>query len=41
VGDRSRIAAEAGWTPRIPIERTLEDLLEYWRHETARTPARP
>jgi nucleoside-diphosphate-sugar epimerase len=35
-GDRSRIAAETGWTPAIPIERTLEDLLTYWRRETAR-----
>jgi GDP-4-dehydro-6-deoxy-D-mannose reductase len=36
-GDRSRITAEAGWTPRIPIEQTLGDLLKYWRHETARS----
>jgi GDP-4-dehydro-6-deoxy-D-mannose reductase len=32
-GDRSRIGAEAGWTPEIPIERTLDDLLNYWRRE--------
>lgn len=32
LGDPSRIAAEAGWTPVIPIERTLRDLLDYWRH---------
>jgi GDP-4-dehydro-6-deoxy-D-mannose reductase len=36
-GDRSRITAEAGWTPQIPIEQTLGDLLKYWRHETARS----
>jgi GDP-4-dehydro-6-deoxy-D-mannose reductase len=35
-GDRSRISAETGWTPEIPIERTLDDLLNYWRLETAR-----
>lgn len=35
-GDHSRIAAETGWQPRIPIERTLEDLLDYWRAQTAR-----
>jgi GDP-4-dehydro-6-deoxy-D-mannose reductase len=35
-GDRSRISAETGWTPEIPIQRTLDDLLTYWRHETAR-----
>jgi GDP-4-dehydro-6-deoxy-D-mannose reductase len=40
-GDRSRIAAEAGWTPQIPIERTLDDLLDYWRQETARAATRP
>ena len=32
-GDRSRIGAEAGWTPEIPITRTLDDLLNYWRRE--------
>jgi GDP-4-dehydro-6-deoxy-D-mannose reductase len=36
-GDRSRITAETGWSPEIPIERTLDDLLDYWRHETSRT----
>ena len=35
-GDPSRIAAETGWAPTIPIERTLDDLLAYWRRETAR-----
>ena len=37
-GDHSRISAETGWTPGIPIERTLDDLLNYWR---PRRPARP
>jgi GDP-4-dehydro-6-deoxy-D-mannose reductase len=32
-GDRARIGAEAGWMPEIPIERTLDDLLNYWRRE--------
>ena len=35
-GDRSRLSAETGWQPRIPIERTLGDLLEYWRARTSR-----
>jgi GDP-4-dehydro-6-deoxy-D-mannose reductase len=35
-GDPARIGAETGWTPEIPIERTLSDLLDYWRHETSR-----
>jgi len=37
-GDRSRIGAEAGWTPEIPIERTLDDLLNYWRREILTDP---
>lgn len=40
VGDRTRIGAETGWAPEIPIERTLADLLGYWRHETARASPR-
>jgi GDP-4-dehydro-6-deoxy-D-mannose reductase len=35
-GDRSRIAAETGWEPTISIQQTLDDLLEYWRAQTAR-----
>jgi GDP-4-dehydro-6-deoxy-D-mannose reductase len=31
LGDPSRIARETGWQAEIPIERTLRDLLEYWR----------
>ncbi len=31
VGDPGRIRRELGWTPEIPLERTLDDLLEYWR----------
>jgi GDP-4-dehydro-6-deoxy-D-mannose reductase len=41
VGDRSRIAAETGWAPEIPIERTLRDLLDYWRRKTNRNSAAP
>ena len=37
-GDRSRIEAETGWAPAIPIERTLDDLLNYWRRETSLQP---
>jgi GDP-4-dehydro-6-deoxy-D-mannose reductase len=36
VGDRTRISSETGWEPRIPITRTLEDLLDYWRLQTSR-----
>jgi GDP-4-dehydro-6-deoxy-D-mannose reductase len=31
VGDPSRLRAATGWEPRIPLERTLADLLEGWR----------
>ena len=35
LGDRARITAEIGWEPEIPIERTLQDLLDYWRGRIA------
>ena len=31
VGDPSRLRDELGWSAEIPLERTLDDLLEYWR----------
>jgi GDP-4-dehydro-6-deoxy-D-mannose reductase len=31
VGDPSRVHNELGWTAEIPLEQTLDDLLEYWR----------
>ncbi len=30
-GDGSKIGRETGWTAEIPLERTLRDLIEYWR----------
>jgi GDP-4-dehydro-6-deoxy-D-mannose reductase len=39
VGDASRIRDEIGWTPEIPLERSLDDLLGYWRDEARRTQA--
>jgi GDP-4-dehydro-6-deoxy-D-mannose reductase len=30
-GDRSRLTSETGWVPRISIDQTLADLLNYWR----------
>jgi GDP-4-dehydro-6-deoxy-D-mannose reductase len=33
-GDASRIRAELGWAPRIPVERMLSDTLEWWRVQT-------
>jgi GDP-4-dehydro-6-deoxy-D-mannose reductase len=34
-GDRSRLSTDTGWAPEIPIERTLADLLQYWRSVVA------
>jgi GDP-4-dehydro-6-deoxy-D-mannose reductase len=33
VGDLTRIRKELGWTPEIPLQQTLDDLLEYWRSQ--------
>jgi GDP-4-dehydro-6-deoxy-D-mannose reductase len=33
VGDPGRLRDELGWTPTIPIEQTLDDLLAFWRSE--------
>jgi GDP-4-dehydro-6-deoxy-D-mannose reductase len=35
LGDPSRIREEVGWEPRLGIERTLADLLDYWRRRVA------
>lgn len=32
VPDTSKFRAHTGWTPEILYEKTLRDLLEYWRH---------
>ena len=37
VGDPSRIREEIGWTPAIPLDRTLDDVLEYWRSAKVKT----
>uniref|UniRef100_A0A7V3ZUG8 SDR family oxidoreductase n=1 Tax=candidate division WOR-3 bacterium TaxID=2052148 RepID=A0A7V3ZUG8_UNCW3 len=31
IGDATKIKEECGWQPQIPFEKTLEDLLNYWR----------
>jgi GDP-4-dehydro-6-deoxy-D-mannose reductase len=35
LGEPSRIASDTGWMAAIPIDRTLEDLLTWWRRELA------
>ncbi|MGE0862873.1 MAG: GDP-mannose 4,6-dehydratase [Vicinamibacterales bacterium] len=32
-GDHSRVTADTGWAPQIPLERTVDDLLTYWRSQ--------
>lgn len=34
VGSPARLSAETGWTPDIPLDRTLDDILEWWRSQT-------
>jgi GDP-4-dehydro-6-deoxy-D-mannose reductase len=34
-GDISKIKAEVGWQPEIPLEQSLADILAYWRAEVA------
>jgi GDP-4-dehydro-6-deoxy-D-mannose reductase len=31
VGDNRKIRRECGWRPEIPLSKTLEDVLEWWR----------
>jgi len=35
LGDPSRLKRDTGWTPQVPIEQTLRDLLDYWRQIVA------
>jgi GDP-4-dehydro-6-deoxy-D-mannose reductase len=35
LGNPARITSETGWRPAMPIERTLRDLLDYWRQRIA------
>lgn len=35
VGDVTRIRRDTGWKPEIPFEKTLDDLLEYWRSQSS------
>ena len=37
LGSHARLTADTGWTPRIPIEQTLADLLADWRVRVARS----
>jgi len=32
IPDTSKFTKHTGWTPEIPFEKTMQDLLDYWRH---------
>lgn len=32
-GDSTKIRTETGWSPQIPFEKTIRDLLDYWREK--------
>jgi len=34
-GDATRLRTELGWTPRIPVEQTLRDTLDWWREQVS------
>lgn len=36
IGDSSKFRADTGWEPQIPFEKTIGDLLDYWRDQFAR-----
>ncbi len=36
-GDASKLRRHVGWHPEIPLDQTLEDLLNYWRETVGRT----
>ena len=33
LGDHRRLTSDTGWTPRIPLAQTVEDLVSYWRSQ--------
>jgi GDP-4-dehydro-6-deoxy-D-mannose reductase len=37
LGDSAKFRRATGWAPTIPFEKTLEDLLNYWRAELQKT----
>jgi nucleoside-diphosphate-sugar epimerase len=31
LGDSSKLRAATGWQPRVPLQQTLQDMVEHWR----------
>jgi GDP-4-dehydro-6-deoxy-D-mannose reductase len=40
IGDASKFHADTGWEPTIPLEQTLEDLLDFWRQRVGKEQGR-
>ena len=38
-GDASRLTADTGWEPHIPLPQTMADTLAWWEHQLASAPA--
>lgn len=38
IGDHGLLTADTGWRPGVPLDRTLDDLLAYWRDAVAAQP---
>ena len=38
VGDPTRLSTATGWTPEVPFEQTVDELLDYWRDRIHREP---
>jgi GDP-4-dehydro-6-deoxy-D-mannose reductase len=37
IADPSKLKTATGWEPRFSTERTLADMLDYWREQVDRT----
>jgi GDP-4-dehydro-6-deoxy-D-mannose reductase len=33
LGDSSKFRTDTGWEPRIPLQQTLKDTLDFWREK--------
>lgn len=40
LGDNTKFISATGWKPEIPFEKTMEDLLNYWREELGGSPVK-
>ena len=34
VGDAGKLRLDTGWQPEIPLEQTLQEILDYWREKS-------